>query len=276
MPAGVISGNSNNVTIGGAQVLFDSYDIGITEGDITINRETQVKQGKDGIPLQIYIQVPIEETWKIKVPMVESTAKNIARASSNLVVNTTSATPVVVPFGGTPATSAAFTFASLHGGSVEAIILAGPNVSAITVKNAAEGVTYVANTDYFVDTIKGIIYRLPGGAITSGQTVHVAYTYTLVSLDEILLGVNLALVNKKVEFIHKSPVSGDVFHYCYWKCQGTGNLDLSFKKQDFMIINADLVAIPDAVAHPTCPTGFLRRVPAAYAATYLAGITVAA
>lgn len=276
MPAGVISGNSNNVTIGGAQVLFDSYDIGITEGDILINRETQVKTGKDGIPLQIYIQVPIEETWKIKVPMVESTANNIARASSNLLASTTSATPVVVPFGGTPATSAAFTFANLHGGGVQAIILAGADVSAVTVKNAAEGTTYVNNTDYMIDAVKGIIYRLPGGAITSGQTVHVAYTYTPVSYDEILLGNNAALVNKKVEFIHTSPVSGDVFHYCYWKCQGTGNLDLSFKKQEFMIITADLVAIPDAVNHPTCPTGFMRRVPAAQAASYLAGITIAA
>ena len=127
-----------------------------------------------------------------------------------------------------------------------------------------------------IDAVKGIIYRLPGGAITSGQTVHVAYTYTPVSFDEILLGNNAALVNKQVEFIHTSPVSGDVFHYCYWKCQGTGNLDLSFKKQEFMIITADLVAIPDAVNHPTCPTGFMRRVPAAQAASYLAGITIAA
>jgi len=270
MPAGVISGNENNVTIGGAQVLFDSYDVGYTEGDIEINREVQVKEGKDGIPLQIYIQVPIEENWKIKIPMVESTAENISRASSNLVAVSTSGAVVNV----TDGANQERTFAAWHGGSLQAIVLDGPSISGLVVKDQAETTTYVANTDYILDAAKGIVYRNPGGAIPSGATVRVHYSYTPVATEEIKLGINLPIVNKKVEFLHISPVSGDVLHYCYWKCQGTGNLDLGFKKQEFLLITADLVALPDAANHPTEPTGFIRRVAAANAAAYLAGITV--
>ena len=270
MPAGVISGNSNNVSIGGGQVLFDSYDIGFTDGDITAQRETQTKQLKDGIPLNIVLQVPIEETWKVKIPMVESTAENIARASSNIVATNTAASTVTI----NDAANQERTFATWHSGSLQAIVLDGPNVANLVVENVAENVTYVANTDYFVDAIKGVVYRNPGGAIGSGATVRVSYEYTPVAYSTLKLGVNLPLVNKKVEIIHVSPVSGDVYHYCYWKCQGTGALDLSLKKQDWLKVDADLVALPDPIGHPTEPTGFIRRVAAASAAAYLAGITV--
>lgn len=51
-------------------------------------------------------------------------------------------------------------------------------VSSVTVTNTAGSTTYVLNTDYALDADSGMIYIIPAGAITNGQTIHVNYTAT--------------------------------------------------------------------------------------------------
>lgn len=55
------------------------------------------------------------------------------------------------------------------------------SISAVTVENTAGTVTYVAGTDYEINTRLGAIKALATGAITSGQTVHVTYTKAAIS-----------------------------------------------------------------------------------------------
>lgn len=51
------------------------------------------------------------------------------------------------------------------------------NVSAVVVKNQAATTTYVAGTDYEVDTTSGIVSRKTTGAITALQQLKISFTY---------------------------------------------------------------------------------------------------
>jgi len=52
------------------------------------------------------------------------------------------------------------------------------NVANLVVTPAAGGNPYLAGTDYTLDAVNGIIMRGAAGAIASGATVNVAYTYS--------------------------------------------------------------------------------------------------
>ena len=51
------------------------------------------------------------------------------------------------------------------------------NTNVLTVKSIDEVTTYVANTDYTVDTTRGYIKHISGGDIADGETVKVSYHY---------------------------------------------------------------------------------------------------
>lgn len=51
-----------------------------------------------------------------------------------------------------------------------------------TITNLTRTTTYVRDTDYSIDYIKGQIWRLSGSGITSGQQVYVTYWYYLAEL----------------------------------------------------------------------------------------------
>jgi len=71
------------------------------------------------------------------------------------------------------ATAAAYTFNSQN-----VIQLPVGNVANLVVTPAGGGNPYLAGTDYALDAVNGIITRTAGGAIASGATVSVAYTYS--------------------------------------------------------------------------------------------------
>lgn len=74
------------------------------------------------------------------------------------------------------------------------IILNHLNPTSIVVKNSAEVVTYVLNTDYTVSN--GLITVLSTGAITNGQELHISYSYAAYNKIE-------ALVNSGIEYAVK-------------------------------------------------------------------------
>ena len=52
------------------------------------------------------------------------------------------------------------------------------NVAGLVVTPSGGGSPYLAGTDYTVDAVDGVITQIAGGAIASGATVDVAYTYS--------------------------------------------------------------------------------------------------
>jgi hypothetical protein len=71
------------------------------------------------------------------------------------------------------ATQAAYTF-----NSQGVIQLPVDNVATLVITPAGGGNLYLAGTDYTLDAVNGIITRATGGAIPSGATVNVVYTYS--------------------------------------------------------------------------------------------------
>lgn len=71
------------------------------------------------------------------------------------------------------ATQAAYTFNSQ--GVIE---LPVGNVANLMITPAGGGNPYFAGTDYTLDAVNGIILRIASGAIASGASVQVAYTYS--------------------------------------------------------------------------------------------------
>ena len=71
------------------------------------------------------------------------------------------------------ATQAAYTF-----NSQGVIQLPVVNVANLVITPAGGGNPYLAGTDYTLDAVNGIITRATGGAIPSGATVNVVYTYS--------------------------------------------------------------------------------------------------
>lgn len=83
----------------------------------------------------------------------------------------------------TVVTPAAFTFAN------DLITLPQRGILASTVTNTAGTTTYVAGTDYTINTTTGVITRLSTGAIASNASVQVGYTWanpTLVTNSDII------------------------------------------------------------------------------------------
>lgn len=77
-------------------------------------------------------------------------------------------------------------------GATSANPLGVRNVSAVTVENVAETVTYVAGTDYNIDLETGRVQILEGGAIPLGN-VHFGYTPVAASFDAVKSGAKTEL-----------------------------------------------------------------------------------
>lgn len=250
--------NPNNVTLGGATVYFDKAgvwtEVGLTDGDIEINREVQVKELEDKIPLQVMLQVPLREKFSIKIPAVEATAENLSNASLNIPYSTVAGATVHV----LDSDNQEKTFAAYPGSPFEAIVLDGGTVSGLVIENQAENTTYTVTADYILDATNGIVYRNPSGAISAGATVRVTYDWVQKAYDQLNFGLNLPVTNKKVKIEHISPVDGRMFRYVFWKVQGQGSLNLSHKKEDWFKVPFDLKALPDADNHPSNPTGYMQ------------------
>lgn len=75
------------------------------------------------------------------------------------------------------------------------IALGQSGLTAVTVKNQAGAVTYVAGTDYVLDPVTGKITRKEGGAIAAGATVKIAYSHadpSKVTAGDIIGAVDVA------------------------------------------------------------------------------------
>jgi len=90
----------------------------------------------------------------------------------------------------------------------EALVLTGTspvnlkraNVSNVSVRSAPNqgGTTYTETTDYTVNSANGTVTRVAGGAITSGQTVYVTYTFDMTAGDYKFQGLNFFNSNDDV------------------------------------------------------------------------------
>lgn len=125
------------------------------------------------------------------------------------------------------------------------------NISSLVVKNAAESVTYVLGTDYKQDLVTGRIFAITGGAITDAQTLHVGYSYGVVSLPKVQAGTS-NFINGKIRFISQ-PATGPQWEIEIWKVAIQPDGAIGFLADDYASIPVKARVLADTTNHPTEP-----------------------
>ena len=282
MSAGIVVGDGSQITAGTAQVLIDGRDVGYCKGKLAMAREVENLIVEAGIPKSTVAQIFLKENYNLEIPMIQVNNMDNLSLVMGIDKRVQNDTPVAVAFGASPSLSESYTFASRNGSVPEFIRLNGLNVSSITLKNAAESVTYTVGDDYIVfNAASGLIMAVAGGLLDGGgAVVHAAYTKTPVSFEELLLGGIPDFAYHEIDYLHISPNGGWLLHYKFWKTQGDGSVDLSFDSEasEPMVALGKLKAYNDTAGHPASssvgPTGFIRLVPTAQVEDYLATIEV--
>lgn len=248
-------GDFTQVTLGTGTLELGGSDAGFLKGDVKFTRTLDSKDFESGVPLMLEGKVAIREKVAVETPLAQLSIGNLAKAAATITIHTEAGTPVTVADGANQEK----VFAAYGGGGLQAIVLDGPDVTSLVVKNTAESTTYTAGVDYLLDDDLGIVWRIPTGAITAGQTVRVAYGYTPSAYKELRFGKTFTFVATSVKFEHTSPVSGKVDEIFLPKAYGSGNLELTYKEEDFLISNVRFDAVPDRVNFPNYPLGYHRR-----------------
>lgn len=121
------------------------------------------------------------------------------------------------------------------------------NVSAVSVQDETDTTTYVEDTDYSLDAVRGRIYIIPGGAIADDDVIHVDYTPAantrtrVVSQQDVIYGA--------LRFISNNPTGSNNNHF-FPKVELTPSGDYALKGDDWqqMSFNVDLLKLDDATA----------------------------
>ena len=244
-----MASNFRNSTLGLGVLTINGVDVGILKGSVKLDVKATVLPLKSGVPLQTLGQVITEEEVSLTASAAEINADNLQLALGRGTKSTTSAAPVT-------RTMQAHTMGVVPGSHYEEyVVLDGGTLSAVTVKNSAESTTYVNNTDYYIDAANGVIYRNPAGAITSGQVLHITYTYVPVASEQVNFGASFVLTTVELDFTHTSPVSGTVHRIKFWKAQGGGTLSEDFGESAYQLLNLEFKSQYDST-HPNNPTGY--------------------
>lgn len=248
-------GSFKNTTLGLGVLSLNGVDVGFLKGNVKLEVKADVLPFEYGVPLLFQGQVITKETVSLTASAAEISVPNllIAMGRGTLVDNTGSS-PVTV-------TAQEVAFAPPATGGLQQIVLSGPNVASLVVKDhAALGTTYTSGTDYLLDALRGILYRNPSGAITSLEDMSLSYTWTAPLSTQINFGHDFILNQVMLDFVHTSPVSGNVHQIKFWKCQSNGTLSQDYSESAYQLLNMEFKSLPDNT-HTANPTGYELIVP---------------
>lgn len=243
------------ITLGTGTLTLNGVDVGYLSGDVNYKYSYEIEPFKSGQPKKLIKSATKEIVSSLTAGLAQLSAANMAAALGGLSVVSTSA-PIVVPFGGSPSASQARTFSTTFGGyGLSAIRLDGPNVSSVTVKNAAENTTYSAGSDYIVLPGVGHIIRpASGSSIGATDTVHIAYTYNPGSLDTVNLGIQFSLARNPLVFTHLRQEDGKYVKITMPLAEASGSFDFNFAEETWSINNVTFNAVYDENT-PAYPMG---------------------
>lgn len=252
-------GNFNNVSMGSGVLFYDNVDVGFLKGDVQFSYNYDIEDFETGVPLVLQGSIVKKAGAMLKAGVAELTAANFSMALGGLAITNNNGAEDVTH----SVNPQLLTFSAYQGGSIEAIVLDGPNVTTgankPVLKDTTDTITYAENTDYIVDYLNGHIYRNPAGALTAGESVHVTYRFTAPQSQQIKLGATFHLAQKNLQFVHTMPNTGKMITIHMWKAQVTGKIDFRFSESSFIINDVEFKAIADWAGHPDMPFGYIER-----------------
>lgn len=193
----------SEVSLGNGEILA-STDGGLSwlgvgylkgEDDVKFKAGYELEIFKHGNPKSAHIIFNKESMMQIEAPVMQVSPANVSMLLGGLDVTNTSGGSVTQP----EYTQAFKDWAGAPG--LQAIALRGPTVSGLTVKTTGD-VTITQSGNYYLHAASGVLYRLPGGSITSGQSVKLAYDYVAPESTQINLGLMTELDSVTLMFRH--------------------------------------------------------------------------
>lgn len=137
------------------------------------------------------------------------------------------------------------------------------SISAVTVTGPSASPTYVVDVDYKLDTTRGRIYVIPGGAIADAAALEVDFTYATITgttLPYVQLGVS-NVIEAYIRVIGK-PATGPTLEGEYWIVSIAPDGEFSFIGDDYAEFRLAGKVLADTVNHPTEPFGRVFEVAA--------------
>ena len=243
---------AGNLLLGRGEVYFDRFDAnGLATGErflgncttfeVSNNDDVREKYSSAEASSPLVKRINTRRTMELSIALNEFNKENVALA-----------------FMGAEATlsqsSGSFTSGSPDNITARLdrwVPLQKRSVSSVVVKNSAQTVTYVLNTDYKVDAVAGRLYFVAGGAITDAQALKVEYSYAVVSLPKVQAGVS-SFIEGKVRFVGK-PATGPTWEVEVWKVSVSPEGALSLIGDDFAEFTLKAAVLADTSGHPTEP-----------------------
>jgi hypothetical protein len=238
--------NTAELTLGNGELLYNGIGVGYLNGDDAVKFKGgyDLEKFKASIPKTVKAIFNKESMMELTAPIMQINPANLSMAMGGLGITTANGSPV------TNATPKQLTFAPWPAApGFQAIVLDGPNVTALTLKNSGGTATFSADTvgggaaDYHLDPTTGIVYRLPGGTIPAGATVQVfTQTYTPPANFQLNFGNLTQLAQLPLLFRHLRPDSTLVEIYMDLAINSNA-LELDFNGGKMNMMNVQFEAI---------------------------------
>ncbi len=173
----------------------DLQDLGSLEGNASVVITREYLDVFDGQPLVLIDKHVIREGARIQCTLKEKRLRDIAWQLGLLTTDCVSSEAAA------PATAVT--------GEQKVLLdenwahLDGTNISSVIVTDGgATPATYTLNTDYALDTVRGLIRRISGGLITDGGRVYVAYSWSRPARLKLLYGQDNVINPFKLRFVY--------------------------------------------------------------------------
>lgn len=248
-------GNFNEVALGLGTLSFNGVDVGYLKENVNYKYSYEIEKFKTGVPRRLQGSVTKELVSELTAGVAQLNAENMAMALGGLTVTNVGSETTIAD-----GANQERTFAAYGSSGLEAILLDGPLVNTLVVKDITEVTTYVAGDDYWLipgtGITVGVVYANPAGAISTLETVRVSYKYTLPTGKKVKLGTQFSLQQATLEFVHERPQDGKLVTIKMWKASVNGNLEWNFQEDTFTVNNLTFEAVEDTT-HADEPMGYV-------------------
>ncbi len=134
--------------------------------------------------------------------------------------------------------------------------IAGTGTPVVLVQDSTDTITYVAGTDYEINTVLkddkiGRIKILDGGSIAAGDELHVTYQYRACTYTEVQ-ALKQTLMEGELRFVSDNPVGAQQMVQI-WRCSLTPTGDTSLIGESWSEIAISGEVLKDDVNHPDSP-----------------------
>ncbi len=132
-------------------------------------------------------------------------------------------------------------------------------ISAVTVEDdtTPTPVVFDVNDDYTVDAARGLIYIVPGGAITAGTNIVVEFNAAAGNIRRIRGGTRTS-IEARLQFISDNA-SGPNWRYEAWRVSITPEGELGFVTDEFGNFQIRMKVLDDSANHPDEPLDLLEQ-----------------